>query len=141
MWAEALDGGDWNVKVPARDKVMLQKAPFTAPAARDRAHRAALRRLPVGRAAEHRPPARVRREPPLDAHLHHQCRRSASEAAPALGSIRATSTTRTLASPVYRQLANGSWVMRQDGDAIFLSGRARRLTAIGRSSTASISRR
>ena len=28
VWAEALDGGDWNVKVPARDKVMLQKAPF-----------------------------------------------------------------------------------------------------------------
>jgi dipeptidyl aminopeptidase/acylaminoacyl peptidase len=31
VWAEALDGGDWNVKVPARDKVMLQKAPFTSP--------------------------------------------------------------------------------------------------------------
>ena len=31
IWAEALDGGDWTVKVPARDKVMLQKAPFTAP--------------------------------------------------------------------------------------------------------------
>jgi len=28
VWAEALDGGDWNVKVPARDKVLLQKAPF-----------------------------------------------------------------------------------------------------------------
>ena len=32
VWAEALDGGDWKVKVPARDKVMLQKAPFTTPA-------------------------------------------------------------------------------------------------------------
>ena len=32
IWAEALDGGDWNVTVPARDKIMLQKAPFTAPA-------------------------------------------------------------------------------------------------------------
>ena len=31
IWAEALDGGDWNVKVPARDKVMLQKAPFSSP--------------------------------------------------------------------------------------------------------------
>lgn len=28
IWAEALDGGDWNVKVPARDKVMLLSAPF-----------------------------------------------------------------------------------------------------------------
>ena len=31
VWAEALDGGDWNVKVPARDKVMMQTAPFTSP--------------------------------------------------------------------------------------------------------------
>ena len=30
VWAEALDGGDWNVSVPARDKVMTLKAPFTA---------------------------------------------------------------------------------------------------------------
>jgi dipeptidyl aminopeptidase/acylaminoacyl peptidase len=28
VWAEALDGGDWNAKVPARDKVMMQAAPF-----------------------------------------------------------------------------------------------------------------
>ncbi len=31
VWAEALDGGDWKAKVPARDKVMMQKAPFTTP--------------------------------------------------------------------------------------------------------------
>src|SRR5262249_11946367 len=30
IWAEALDGGDWKVKVPARDKVMMQSAPFTS---------------------------------------------------------------------------------------------------------------
>jgi dipeptidyl aminopeptidase/acylaminoacyl peptidase len=28
VWAEALDGGDWAVKVPNRDKIMLQKSPF-----------------------------------------------------------------------------------------------------------------
>jgi len=32
LWAEALDGGDWNTKVPARDKVMIQSAPFKSPA-------------------------------------------------------------------------------------------------------------
>jgi dipeptidyl aminopeptidase/acylaminoacyl peptidase len=32
VWAEALDGGDWNVKVPARDKIMLEKTPFDSPA-------------------------------------------------------------------------------------------------------------
>ncbi len=31
VWAEALDGGDWNVNVPQRDKLMLSKAPFDAP--------------------------------------------------------------------------------------------------------------
>jgi dipeptidyl aminopeptidase/acylaminoacyl peptidase len=32
VWAEALDGGDWAVEVPNRDKIMLQKAPFNSPA-------------------------------------------------------------------------------------------------------------
>jgi len=32
IWVEALDGGDWNKKVPARDKVMTQSAPFASPA-------------------------------------------------------------------------------------------------------------
>lgn len=31
VWAEALDGGDWNTDVPNRDKIMLSKAPFDAP--------------------------------------------------------------------------------------------------------------
>ena len=29
LWAEALDGGDWNVSVPTRDKILQLKAPFT----------------------------------------------------------------------------------------------------------------
>jgi dipeptidyl aminopeptidase/acylaminoacyl peptidase len=33
IWAEALDGGDWNTDVPNRDKIMLSKAPFSAPPA------------------------------------------------------------------------------------------------------------
>jgi dipeptidyl aminopeptidase/acylaminoacyl peptidase len=31
IWIEALDGGDPNVQVPHRDKVMVQDAPFTEP--------------------------------------------------------------------------------------------------------------
>lgn len=30
VWAEALDGGDWQVDVPARDKLLTLSAPFTA---------------------------------------------------------------------------------------------------------------
>ncbi len=29
VWAEALDNGDWKVNVPARDKIVMQRAPFT----------------------------------------------------------------------------------------------------------------
>jgi dipeptidyl aminopeptidase/acylaminoacyl peptidase len=28
VWAEALDGGDWNAKVPQRDRILMQAAPF-----------------------------------------------------------------------------------------------------------------
>jgi dipeptidyl aminopeptidase/acylaminoacyl peptidase len=31
LWAEALDGGDWNTEAPNRDKIMLAKAPFSGP--------------------------------------------------------------------------------------------------------------
>ena len=31
LWAEALDGGDWNTEAPNRDKIMLAKTPFSAP--------------------------------------------------------------------------------------------------------------
>src|SRR5262249_45050208 len=31
IWAEALDQGDWNVVAPARDKLLMQRAPFDAP--------------------------------------------------------------------------------------------------------------
>jgi len=31
VWAEALDGGDWNVKAALRDKVLMQAAPFATP--------------------------------------------------------------------------------------------------------------
>jgi dipeptidyl aminopeptidase/acylaminoacyl peptidase len=30
VWAEALDGGNWKTKVPHRDRIMTQKAPFDA---------------------------------------------------------------------------------------------------------------
>jgi dipeptidyl aminopeptidase/acylaminoacyl peptidase len=31
VWAEALDGGDWNVKAALRDQVLMQAAPFDTP--------------------------------------------------------------------------------------------------------------
>ena len=136
VWAEALDGGDWNVEVPARDKVMMQRAPFTDAARRDRAHRAALRRLRLERAAA-------------------ASRSSASTTRTSTGSARSSSTSDDPAAkpslvwdmssderykdpgrPVYKVLPNGQWVVRQEGDAIFLARRgrvARRRSAVPRS--------
>ena len=129
-------------KVPARDKVMMQSAPFTDAADRDRAHRAALRRLRLERAAASVAPApRVRREPPLAAHVRRRRRRPEAEAAPRSGTCRATSATRIPGQPVYRVLPNGQWVVRAGRRRdLPARRRARRPTAIARSSIASISK-
>ncbi len=77
VWAEALDGGDWNVKVPARDKVMMQtRAVHRRRRSRSRAPSSASpastgREQPRRRAAP-----RVRREPPLAAHVPRRRRRT-----------------------------------------------------------------
>ncbi len=121
IWAEALDGGDWKVKVPARDKVMLAKAPFAnAPVEVTRTEQrfdgfmwgeqpgVALldeedenrhwMRTFVMNVDDVRAKPRVVWDLSTDEHYKHPGR------------------------PVYRQLPNGAWVVRQDGNAIFLAG-------------------
>ena len=120
-WAEALDGGDWNVKVPARDKVMLQKAPFaTAP-------------LEITR-VEQRFSGFSWGEQPTVALLHeydenrHWSRTftlnvddRAAKPQP-LWDLSSDEHYKDPGRPVYRQLPNGAWVVRQAGDAIYLNG-------------------
>ena len=121
IYAEALDGGDWNTNVPARDKVLMQKAPFTAAP------------VEIARTAQ-RYAGFIWGERPGTALLSEfdQNRRwfktflvdvDSVERAPRLVWDRsADEKYANPGRPVMRQLANGEWAMRQDGDAILLSG-------------------
>lgn len=120
-WAEALDGGDWNVKVPARDKVMLQKAPFAAPP------------VEVTR-TEQRFAGFEWGEQPSFALLseydenRHWTRTFVvnvddARAKPRLLWDRSTDEHyRHPGSPVLHELPDGAWVIQQDGDSMYTSG-------------------
>ena len=141
VWAEALDGGDWNVKVPARDKVMIAGRRSPAPPTEITRTEQRFAGFELGRAAGLALLRELRREPALDAHLR---RSNVDEprAKPrlALGSARPTSTTRTPATRCIAscRTARGSCAGRRRD--LPLRRRARRPTAIARSSIASTSR-
>ncbi len=121
VWAEALDGGDWNVEVPARDKVVTQSAPFTSPAVElvrteqrfsgfDWSERRGIALL-----GEYDDNRHWRRTFLFDA------------ATPAtkpvlLWDMSSDELYDDPGQPVYRMLPNGQWAVRQEGQAIFLSG-------------------
>ncbi len=120
-WAEALDGGDWKAKVPARDKVMLQKAPFTTPP------------IEVTRTEQRFEGISWAETPSLafldesDANRH--WRRTFTlnvddpKTKPALlWDLSEDEHYKDPGAPMFRPLPNGQWVVRQDGDAIFLRG-------------------
>lgn len=121
VWAEALDGGDWNVKVPARDKVMLQKAPFTTPAVEiTRTEQrfqgiAWTERANTGLLYEYD-------------HNRHWTRTFVinvddSQQKPRLLWDRSSEEKyANPGSPVWRKLGSGVRVVRMEGDAIYLSG-------------------
>ncbi len=121
VWAEALDGGDWNVNVPARDKVMLAKAPFSSPAveiARTEQRYSGFdwsEKTSVAFLSEYDSNRQWRRTFAMDV--------DDLKAKPRL--IWDLSTYERYKNPGYpvtRQLANGQWVVRQDGDVIYLAG-------------------
>jgi len=121
VYAEALDGGDWNVNVPARDKVMLQQAPFSA--APVEIMRTEQRY--VGFDWSEKPGIAISYE--FDNNRH--WRRSFivdlddSQKKPRL--LWDLSTDEKYANPgrpVTRELANGVSLVRVDGDSIYLAG-------------------
>jgi dipeptidyl aminopeptidase/acylaminoacyl peptidase len=121
VWAEALDGGDWNVTVPARDKIMLLARPFDSPA------------VEITR-TEQRYAGVSWGEQPSIALLYefdnnrHWVRTfiidvDHPERKPRLLWDRSTDEKyANPGNPVTRQLANGFSVVRMEGDSIFLSG-------------------
>jgi dipeptidyl aminopeptidase/acylaminoacyl peptidase len=121
VWAEALDGGDWNVSVPARDKVMTLTAPFTgAPAELYRVEQ----RFAGLDWSERRGVALLRE---YDENKHWQrtflVDVSNSATKPSLvWDMSSDERYKDPGWPVHKMLPNGERVIRQDGDAIFLAG-------------------
>ena len=121
VWAEALDGGDWKVKVPQRDKVLLQKAPFDAPPVEV----ARTEQRFTGFLWTERPDIALLEE--FDENRH--WRRAFvvdvdhPQVAPrVLWDLSSDEKYGDPGRPVFRQQANGQYLVRLQGDAMYLSG-------------------
>jgi dipeptidyl aminopeptidase/acylaminoacyl peptidase len=121
IWAEALDGGDWHVNVPHRDKLLLQKAPFNSPAAE------------IGRTEQRYSGFNWSEQPSIALLSEYDENRHWTrtfimdvdnpQAKPRLlWDLSRDERYKNPGSPVHRQLANGPSVIRQDADTIFLTG-------------------
>jgi dipeptidyl aminopeptidase/acylaminoacyl peptidase len=122
IWAEALDGGDWNVNVPFRDKVMLQKAPFNAPAQEI----ARTEQRFGGFEWSDKPSVALLNEYDDNRHWGRTFIADIDDQQQKPRLLWDLSMDENYADPgkaVEHQLANGAWVIRQDGDSIYLSGR------------------
>jgi dipeptidyl aminopeptidase/acylaminoacyl peptidase len=122
VWAEALDGGDWNKTVPNRDKVMVARAPFTAPP---------LELLKTeqrygGFTWGERPSFALLGDHDENKHWEKTWIVDVDAAGGAKKTLLWDMSTdehyKDPGNPVTKVLPNGSWVIRQEGDAIFLSG-------------------
>ena len=122
VWSEALDKGDWKVEVPARDKLMLLKAPFTA------------KPVEIGRTQQRfegfawspKPGVAFRNE--YDENRHWTTTRIVDVDKPGddgrlLWDMSSDELYANPGSFVFDVQANGAATTRMDGDRVFLSGR------------------
>jgi dipeptidyl aminopeptidase/acylaminoacyl peptidase len=120
-WAEALDRGDWNVEVPARDKIMILKAPFNSSA------------VEIGRTEQRFVGFDWGENPHVALMLENDENRhwvrvsvmnvdDAQSKPSVLFSLSADEQYANPGLPVRRVLANGVSVIRQDGDSIYFAG-------------------
>lgn len=120
-WAEALDGGDWNVDVPNRDKLMLSKAPFTAPAAEI----ARTVQRYAGYEWSEQPSIALLTEYDNNKHWRKTfvVNIDDSQQKPRLlWDLSTDELYKDPGAPVRRVLPNGASVIRQEGDSIYLGG-------------------
>jgi dipeptidyl aminopeptidase/acylaminoacyl peptidase len=121
VWAEALDGGDWNVQVPNRDKIVMQKAPFTSPA------------VEMGRSVQRFDGYSWTEQPGIALSYEYDDNRhwfrafivdvdDRQQAPRLLWDLSTDEHYADPGSPVMHQLANGVRVIRLQGDSIYLSG-------------------
>ncbi len=121
VYAEALDGGDWNVNVPQRDKVMLLKAPFTAPAVEI----TRMQQRYSGFNWSEQPSVALLSEYDNNRHWRKAFLLNVDDPQSKPRLLWDLSTDEHYANPgrpVMRQLANGARVIRQEGDSIYLEG-------------------
>src|SRR5271156_2813209 len=121
VWAEALDGGDWKVNVPARDKVMLLKAPFNSSALEI----ARTEQRYVGFFWGEQAGTAFLNEYDENRHWRRTFLIDVDAQQPKQRLLWDLSTDERYANPgtpVRRQLANGVSVVREEGDSIYLSG-------------------
>jgi dipeptidyl aminopeptidase/acylaminoacyl peptidase len=121
LWAEALDGGDWNVNVPARDKILLLKAPFDSPATEI----SRTEQRFVGFSWSEQPSVALLNEYDSNRHWRRSFVINVDDPQRKPRLLWDLSTDEQYGDPgepVNRQLANGFWVIRQDGDSIYLAG-------------------
>jgi dipeptidyl aminopeptidase/acylaminoacyl peptidase len=121
VWAEALDGGDWKVKVPARDKVMLQKAPFTsAPIEITRTEQRF-----DGFLWGDQPSVTLLREEDQNRHWMRTFVIDVDDPSKKprlLWDLSADEHYKDPGWPVFHVRPNGTWVVQQEGDSIYLAG-------------------
>jgi dipeptidyl aminopeptidase/acylaminoacyl peptidase len=119
VWAEALDGGDWNVDVPARDRVMTESAPFAGPPSEITR---TVQRF-AGLEWSEKPDVALLRE--IDANRHWK-RTMLFDMKTAKSQVLwdMSSDERYLdpGQPVHKVLPDGVSVIRQDGSTIYLAG-------------------
>jgi len=121
VWAEALDGGDWLVNVPNRDKIMLQKAPFDSPAREI----ARTEQRYEGYSWSEQPSTALLTEYDNNRHWIRSFIVNLDDAQGKprlLWDLSTDERYKNPGNPVRRQLANGYSVVRQDGDSIYLAG-------------------
>jgi dipeptidyl aminopeptidase/acylaminoacyl peptidase len=121
VWAEALDNGDWNVTVPKREKILMQRSPFTAPA------------VEVTRLDQHyqrfwwseRPELALVQEYDENRHWNRTFVINVDDpSAPAslLWDLSWDEHYKHPGYPVMKRRPDGTSVLRLDGDGIFVSG-------------------
>ncbi len=121
VYAEALDGGDWNVNVPARDKIMLVKAPFTSSVVEI----TRTEQRYAGFAWGEQPNTALLTEYDNNRHWRKSFILNVDDTQQKPRLLWDLSTDERYKNPgttVKRQLANGSWVVRQDSDSVYLAG-------------------
>ena len=121
VWAEALDGGDWKVRVPQRDKVYLQKAPFSTPPVEV----ARTEQRFIGFSWSERADIALLEEYDENRHWRRAFVVDVDHPQSAPRLLWDLSTDEKYADPgrpVYRQQANGRLLIRLQGDAMYLSG-------------------